>query len=159
MSNGGAAAATTAATMSEMVGKLNAKRRKLSPISTPQYDFEAVPEAQPDLTGSVVVRVTDRQQWLDSLSEMVLLCNEASMRQAARSGQVRPKAPAEARRKGRVQEGKTGGKGAERRIRVGEAGHMTRGSGDRGRERWVGGWGGRGEKIERESERARGASS
>jgi hypothetical protein len=63
-----------------------ARRRKLPPLTEPRYDFEAVPHASVKGSNAVIVPVTSRQQWLNSLSEMVLLCNEASLRLAARTG-------------------------------------------------------------------------
>ena len=62
-----------------------AKRRLLPKLVEPPYDFKDVPSAKRDLEGSVVIRITERKQWLGMLSEMLLLCNEAARRSARRS--------------------------------------------------------------------------
>ena len=52
----------------------------------PPYDLEDVPVAARDLSTSVVVRVQQREDWMSSLSEMLLLCNEAAARRVAKFG-------------------------------------------------------------------------
>lgn len=55
-------------------------------LPMPCYDMEDVPVAARDLSNSVVVRVKERDDWMDSLSEMLLLCNEAAARRVAKFG-------------------------------------------------------------------------
>ena len=55
-------------------------------LHSPCYDLEDVPAAQRDLSDSVVVRVKERGDWMDSLAEMLLLCNEAAARRVAKFG-------------------------------------------------------------------------
>lgn len=52
----------------------------------PPYDLEDVPLAARDLGSSVVIRVKQREDWMGSLSEMLLLCNEAAARRVAKFG-------------------------------------------------------------------------
>ena len=52
----------------------------MPPLLEPPYDFSEVPRCKRDLSGSVIVRVNMRWQWLSYLSEMLLLANEAASR-------------------------------------------------------------------------------
>eukprot|EP00960_Hanusia_phi_P001105 30118-Hanusia_phi.AAC.3 len=63
-----------------------AQRRPMSKLGLPCYDLEDVPVASKDMSGSVIVRLEDREQWVASLSEMLLLCNEAAGRRIAKFG-------------------------------------------------------------------------
>ncbi len=63
-----------------------ATRRRMPPLMLPEYDFEEVPMAQRDLSGSVVVRLTKREKWLSHLSSLLLLCNEAANRRIQKFG-------------------------------------------------------------------------
>jgi len=58
----------------------------MSKLGLPCYDLEDVPVASKDMSGSVIVRLEDREQWVASLSEMLLLCNEAASRRIQRFG-------------------------------------------------------------------------
>lgn len=62
------------------------QRKTLPPLNLPCYGLEEVPMAARDLAGSVVVKVDDRDTWMGSLSEMLLLCNEAAARRIERFG-------------------------------------------------------------------------
>eukprot|EP00939_MAST-03C_sp_MAST-3C-sp1_P003033 g3033.t1 len=55
-----------------------------NPMREPPYEIEKVPYCEKDMKGSVLRKVTDRKEWEDSLAEMLLLCNEAVRRSAAR---------------------------------------------------------------------------
>ncbi len=55
-------------------------------LQMPCYDLEDVPLAARDLSTSVVVRVKERADWMGSLSEMLLLCNEAAARRLEKFG-------------------------------------------------------------------------
>jgi hypothetical protein len=57
-----------------------AKRGTLQALPEPQYLFKEVPKAKRDLSGSVVLPVNERQLWIESLAEILLLCNEAANR-------------------------------------------------------------------------------
>jgi len=63
-----------------------AQRKTMPKLHSPCYDLEDVPSAQRDLSGSVVVRVKERADWMASLAEMLLLCNEAAARRIAKIG-------------------------------------------------------------------------
>lgn len=63
-----------------MWGIMAAKRRSLPPLSEPRYEPRDVPRAVRDLTGSVMTRIRNRQCWLDSLAECLLVCNESARR-------------------------------------------------------------------------------
>jgi len=63
-----------------------AQRKTMPKLHLPCYDLEDVPAAARDLSNSVVVRVQEREQWMGSLSEMLLLCNEAAARRLAKFG-------------------------------------------------------------------------
>jgi hypothetical protein len=73
------------------IAKMMAQRRTLPPLNMPPYLFEDVPAAKRDVADSVVVRVDDREKWMESLSEMLLLCNEAAARRIEKVGLVKTK--------------------------------------------------------------------
>ena len=54
------------------------------PMREPPYHMEDVPYCDKKLKESVIVKVTERRIWEDSLAEMLLLCNEAVRRSAKR---------------------------------------------------------------------------
>jgi hypothetical protein len=56
------------------------KRRTLPPLAEPGYDGRDVPRARKDLRGSMITRVSNRQMWLTSLSECLMVCNESAYR-------------------------------------------------------------------------------
>ena len=66
-----------------------AQRKTMPKLQMPCYDLEDVPAATRDLKDSVVVRVNKREDWMSSLSEMLLLCNEAAARRVAKFGIVK----------------------------------------------------------------------
>ena len=55
-------------------------------LRMPCYDLDDVPACSRDLSTSVVVRIKSREDWMASLSEMLLLCNEAAARRLAKYG-------------------------------------------------------------------------
>ena len=57
-----------------------AKRGTLQALQEPQYVFKEVPKTKRDLSGSIVLAVESRQVWIESLAEILLLCNEAANR-------------------------------------------------------------------------------
>jgi predicted GNAT family N-acyltransferase len=61
-----------------------AKRGTLQALKEPQYEFRHVPKTARDLKGSVVLAVNDRDVWISSLAEILLLCNEAAYRRNVR---------------------------------------------------------------------------
>jgi len=63
-----------------------AQRKTMPKLHLPCYDLEDVPAAARDLSSSVVVRLREREHWMESLSEMLLLCNEAAARRVAKFG-------------------------------------------------------------------------
>eukprot|EP01051_Picozoa_sp_SAG22_P009271 SAG22_NODE_763_length_7406_cov_22.129054_4_plen_90_part_00 len=62
-----------------------ARRRQLDQVLEPCYNMADVPRCAKDLGGSVVLRVTDRDEWIRTMPELVLLCNEAAARGNARN--------------------------------------------------------------------------
>ena len=64
--------------------KMLATRFSQPPIAEPAYDFRKVPKCRPDLEGSVVQRVDDRDEWTDAQAELLLICNEAKERRRRR---------------------------------------------------------------------------
>ena len=62
-------------------------QRKVQPkLKQPPYDMDEVPAAKRDLSESVVVRLEKREDWMKSLSEMLLLCNESAARRVKKFG-------------------------------------------------------------------------
>ncbi len=61
-------------------------RNPVAPLKMPPYEFDEVPVCNHDLSDSVVVEVTDRDVWLQSLAEMLLLCNDSARRRFSRMG-------------------------------------------------------------------------
>lgn len=59
---------------------LSAKRRTLPPLREPSYEASDIPWARKDLSGSVMTRVRNRQLWLESLPECLMVCNESARR-------------------------------------------------------------------------------
>ena len=57
-----------------------AKRGTLQALQEPQYVFKTVPKTKRDLSDSIVLEVEDREVWIESLAEILLLCNEAANR-------------------------------------------------------------------------------
>ena len=57
-----------------------AKRGTLQALQEPQYVFKEVPRTKRDLSDSIVLAVDNRQVWIESLAEILLLCNEAANR-------------------------------------------------------------------------------
>lgn len=65
---------------------LQARRFHGKPLLQPDYNFRDVPRCSPDLSGSTLSVVTDRQDLVNSIAEFTLLCNEATRRNAANNG-------------------------------------------------------------------------
>ena len=59
---------------------LSAQRFAGKPLLQPAYDFRDVPWCAKDLSGSTLSEVTNREHFVDSIAEFVLLCNEATRR-------------------------------------------------------------------------------
>lgn len=62
------------------------QRRLLPPLQEPAYNFEGVPKAPRDLSGSGIQRLSCREDALACLAEMLMLCNEASRRSSRKPG-------------------------------------------------------------------------
>lgn len=78
-------------------GSLTAQRFAGKPLLHPGYSFRDVPKCSRNLAGSAVCEVTNRDDFNDSLAEMVKLCSETMRRQAdakteeaAREGNAAP---------------------------------------------------------------------
>ena len=63
-----------------MVSKFNANRYPGKPLKQPLYNFHDIPKCQPNLDGSILYEITKVEDFVDSMAEMVLLCNEAMRR-------------------------------------------------------------------------------
>jgi hypothetical protein len=63
-----------------MVSKFNANRYPGKPLKQPLYTFHDIPKCQPNLDGSILYEITKREDFVDSMAEMVLLCNEVMRR-------------------------------------------------------------------------------
>ena len=63
---------------------LTAQRFAGKPLRQPGYSFRDVPRCNRDLSASALYEVTRRDDFNDSMAEMVLLCNEVMRRQADR---------------------------------------------------------------------------
>ncbi len=61
-------------------------RNPVPPLKMPPYEFEDVPNCAPDLSSSLIIEIEDRNIWLQSLAEMLLLCNESANRRMSRFG-------------------------------------------------------------------------
>ena len=61
-------------------------RNPIPPLKMPPYELEDVKNCVPDLSGSVIVDIEDRIVWLQSLAEMLLLCNESANRRMTKVG-------------------------------------------------------------------------
>ena len=61
---------------------MTAQRFAGKPLKQPKYAFRDVPKCQRDLSGSKLYEVSRRDDFNDSMAEMVLLCNEVMKRQA-----------------------------------------------------------------------------
>ena len=61
---------------------MTAQRFAGKPLKQPKYAFRDVPKCQRDLAGSRLYEVYRRDDFNDSMAEMVLLCNEVMRRQA-----------------------------------------------------------------------------
>lgn len=59
---------------------LNAQRFKGKPLRQPTYSFGDVPHCSKDLQHSSLQEVTTRENFIDAMAEMVLLCKEAMRR-------------------------------------------------------------------------------
>ena len=65
---------------------MNAARFALPPLPQPTYSFRDVPRAKyPDLEGSTVEYVTEREDFQRCMAEMLLVCKEAVRRQKAKN--------------------------------------------------------------------------
>lgn len=58
----------------------NAKRFPGKPLRQPLYDFDSIPKCKKNLEGSKIYEITNREDYLASMAEMVLLCKEAMKR-------------------------------------------------------------------------------
>lgn len=61
-------------------------RNPIPPLKMPLYELEDVKNCSSDLSGSVLVQIEDRTVWLQSLAEMLLLCNESANRRMSKVG-------------------------------------------------------------------------
>ena len=61
---------------------MTAQRFAGKPLKQPKYAFRDVPKCRRDLGGSRLYEVSRRDDFNDSMAEMVLLCNEVMKRQA-----------------------------------------------------------------------------
>jgi hypothetical protein len=68
----------------------NAHRSPQPPLRQPKYVFEKVQKAAKDLDGSEVLEIRDRDQFKESMAEMVLLCTEAMRRTSANRCSSKP---------------------------------------------------------------------
>ena len=68
----------------------NAHRFPQEPIRQPGYLFRNVPKCSRGLKGSVLQQITDRDHFKEAMAEMVLLCNEAIRRNAAKPCPSKP---------------------------------------------------------------------
>jgi hypothetical protein len=61
-------------------------RNPVPPLKMPPYEFEEVQNCASDLSSSLLIEIEDRNIWLQSLAEMLLLCNESANRRMSRFG-------------------------------------------------------------------------
>ena len=64
-----------------------ARRFSMPAMVQPPYQMSAVPRAQRDLEGSVIMQPSCREEWVHAMGELVLLCNEAVARAKRRASQ------------------------------------------------------------------------
>lgn len=62
---------------------LQARRFHGKPLLQPTYNFRDVPYCSPDLSGSTISIVTERQHLVNSIAELTLLCSEAARRKSS----------------------------------------------------------------------------
>ena len=65
-----------------VTGKLTSRRREFDRVREPPYRLSQVVKGSRDLQNSVIVAPPTRECWLRSITEMLLLCNEAAARAA-----------------------------------------------------------------------------
>jgi len=53
----------------------------------PLYEFQDIPRCKKDLDGSVVIKILHRDIWMKCLAELLLLCNEAGIRNEIRANE------------------------------------------------------------------------
>lgn len=63
-----------------LTGPYNATRHAQKPLHQPNYNFNHVPKANPNLKGSHIVALDTREQFQVAMAEMLLLCKEAMRR-------------------------------------------------------------------------------
>jgi len=66
--------------MSMTTSGLNARRHAGKPMRQPLYRFDTIPKCKKDLEGSTIYEVTNRDDFVDSMAEMVYICKEAMRR-------------------------------------------------------------------------------
>mmetsp|Transcript_22331 Transcript_22331/g.32972 ORF Transcript_22331/g.32972 Transcript_22331/m.32972 type:complete len:1176 (-) Transcript_22331:39-3566(-) len=66
--------------MSGITSEFTAKRFLGKPLRQPLYDFETIPKCKKNLEGSTIYEITNRDDYIASMAEMVLLCKEAVRR-------------------------------------------------------------------------------
>ena len=64
-----------------------ARRFSMPAMVQPPYQMSAVPRANRDLEGSVIIQPACREEWVHAMGELVLLCNEAVSRAKQRAAQ------------------------------------------------------------------------
>ena len=73
-----------------------ARRHALPPAQEPQYEMQDVPRCERSLAGACVQKVVNRDAWVRALPELLMVCNEASVRhqlRAKRSGKGAASSP------------------------------------------------------------------
>lgn len=73
-----------------MLSSLNATRSAQKPIPQPSYSFAHVPKAERDLEGSSLQRIDNRDHFIVSMAEMILLCKEAMRRRPGKGTGSKP---------------------------------------------------------------------
>lgn len=66
--------------MAMVTNGLNAKRFAGKPLRQPKYSFKDIPRCAKGLENSSLQEITHRDQLVESMAEMVLLCNETMRR-------------------------------------------------------------------------------
>lgn len=84
---------TMAKKLETTAGGWTAKRFTQKPLRQPTYDFRDVPKCSPDLAGSSLHFLTEREHLVEAMSEMVLLCIEAIRRHKGTGGRKRASKP------------------------------------------------------------------
>jgi len=79
--------------MSKPTAGWTAKPFTQKPLRQPAYDFRDVPKCSPDLAGSSLHFLTEREHLVEAMSEMVLLCIQAARHQKGNGGQKRSSKP------------------------------------------------------------------